>query len=151
GHQMNVNGIAFTRDGKTLVSAGYDATVRFWPLSESGAPQIVNLPTPLNGLAVAPDGEIAAAGADGHVRFVSPKGEITGDIEAANTPVISIAISDDGALVAAAGIRGSVAIIERASKKLVRTLVGPGLPVWSVTFFPGNHMILTGGTDRLVR
>ena len=33
---------------------------------------------------------------------------------------------------AAAGIRGSVAIIDRAARRLERTLVGPGLPVWSV-------------------
>src|SRR5436189_279422 len=57
----------------------------------------------------------------------------------------------DGALVAAAGIRGSVTVIERASGKLARTLVGPGLPVWSVAFLPDNRTMLTGGTDRMVR
>ena len=50
----------------------------------------------------------------------------------AQTPIIALAVSDDGTLVAAAGIRGSVAIIERKARKLARTLVGPGLPVWSV-------------------
>ena len=37
---------------------------------------------------------------------------------------------------AAAGIRGSVALIDRATRKLERTLVGPGLPVWSAAFLP---------------
>ena len=63
----------------------------------------------------------------------------------------SLAISHDGALVAAAGIRGSVAIIDRKQRKLLRTLVGPGLPVWSVAFFPDNRTLLTGGTDRVIR
>ena len=36
-----------------------------------------------------------------------------GEVQAAPTPVISLAVSRDGALVAAAGIRGSVAVIER--------------------------------------
>jgi cytochrome c len=53
--------------------------------------------------------------------------------------------------VAAAGIRGSVAVIEREQRKTLRTLVGPGLPVWSVAFFNDNKTLLTGGTDRLVR
>lgn len=66
-------------------------------------------------------------------------------------PIISVAVSPDGALVAAAGIRGSVGVIERKERKLVRTLVGPGLPVWSVAFFPDSRMLLTGGTDRMVR
>jgi cytochrome c len=30
-------------------------------------------------------------------------------------------------------------------------LVGPGLPVWSVAFFPDSRMLLTGGTDRMIR
>src|SRR2546427_6881246 len=34
---------------------------------------------------------------------------------------------------------------------LFRTLVGPGLPVWSVAFFPDNRTLLTGGTDRVIR
>ena len=72
-------------------------------------------------------------------------------MQASPTPVIALAISRDGALVAAAGIRGSVAVIERAERRLARTLVGPGLPVWSVAFLPDNRTLLTGGTDRLIR
>jgi cytochrome c len=76
---------------------------------------------------------------------------VLADIEASPTPVISLAISPDGQRIAAAGIRGSVAIIERASRKVLHTLVGPGLPVWSVTFFPDSKTVLTGGTDRMIR
>jgi cytochrome c len=72
-------------------------------------------------------------------------------MQASPTPVISLSVSRDGALVAAAGIRGSVAVIERKERKLARTLVGPGLPVWSVAFLPDSRTILTGGTDRTIR
>jgi cytochrome c len=54
-------------------------------------------------------------------------------------------------LVAAAGIRGSVAVIDRMARKLTHTLVGPGLPVWSVAFFPDSRTLLTGGADRMIR
>jgi cytochrome c len=151
GHSQNVNGVAFTADGKALVSAGYDATVRIWQLEGAGSPIIVTLPAALNAIAVAPDGEIAAAAADGRVFFVSINGEKRGEIAALESPIISLAVSPDGALVAAAGIRGSVAIIERKGRNVARTLVGPGLPVWSVAFFPDSKTLLTGGTDRLVR
>jgi cytochrome c len=151
GHSQNVNGVAFTSDGKNLVSAGYDATVRIWPLTGSGSPVIVTLPAALNAVALAPDGEIAAAAADGRVFLVGPGGEKRDEVSAMESPIISLAISPDGALVAAAGIRGSVAIIERKSRTIARTLVGPGLPVWSVAFFPDSKTLLTGGTDRLVR
>jgi hypothetical protein len=76
---------------------------------------------------------------------------VKGEVQASPTPIISVAVSADGTFVAAAGIRGSVAVIERTERKLARTLVGPGLPVWSVAFLPDNRTMLTGGTDRMVR
>lgn len=150
GHQQNVNGVAFTPDGKAVVTAGYDLTVRIWPLS-GGAPVTVTLPTPLNAVAVASDGEIVAGAADGRVFFVSPQGALGAELAASEAPIIAVAVSPDGALVAAAGIRGSVAIIERGNRRLARTLVGPGLPVWSAAFLPDSRTLVTGGTDRLVR
>jgi cytochrome c len=150
GHTQNVNGVAFTPDGRALVSAGYDFTLRIWPLA-GGAPTIVTLPTPLNAVAVAADGEIVTGGADGKIYFVSPSGELRGAAAAAETPIIAIALSRDGALIAAAGVRGSVAIIDRRTRTVVRTLVGPGLPVWSAAFLPDNRTLLTGGTDRMIR
>ena len=116
-HQQNVNGVAFTPDGKALVSAAYDLTLRIWPL-DGGAPTVVTLPTPLNSVAVARDGEIVAGGADGRVFFFSPSGEQRGEIDSGQTPIVAVAVSGDGALVAAAGIRGSVAIIDRATRKV---------------------------------
>jgi len=151
GHAQNVNGVAFTPDGRGLVTAGYDATLRIWPLAGPDAPVVTTLPTPLNTVAIAPDGEIVTAGADGKVYVLSGAGELKGEVEAGPTPVIAATISGDGKLVAAAGVRGSVAIIDRATRTLERTLVGPGLPVWSVAFFPDSRTLLTGGTDRMIR
>jgi cytochrome c len=150
GNSQNVNGVAFSPDGGELVSAGYDATLRIWRVSDGGV-SVHTLPTPLNTVAIAPDGEIVAAGADGKVYFLTPQGETRGELQASPTPIIALAISQDGALIAAAGIRGSVAVIERKARKLEQTLVGPGLPVWSVAFFPDNRTLLTGGTDRTIR
>jgi cytochrome c len=151
GHTQNVNGVAFASDGRTLISVSYDLSVRIWPLAGPPAPTVVTMPIPLNAVAVADDGEIAVGGADGKVYFLSGAGEPVSEVAAGPRPVISIAISPDGALLAAASIGGSVAVIDRKTRGLARTLVGPGLPVWSVAFLPDGRTLLTGGADNIIR
>jgi cytochrome c len=151
GHTQNVNGLAFAPGGRTLVSVSYDQSVRIWPLSGPPVPTVVAMPSPLNAVAVGGDGEIAAGGADGKLYFLTGDGTRAGEIAAGPRPVISIAISPDGALLAAAGIGGSVAVIDRKTRDLARTLVGPGFPVWSVAFLPDSRTLLTGGADNIIR
>jgi len=149
GHQGPVNGVAFLPGGG-LVTASYDATLRIWP-SDTGAPRIVTLPAPLNGVVVAPDGEIAVAAADGRLRLFGPDGEARGEVVVGETPLIALALSADGTTLAAGGLRGQVALVDRAARRIRATLVGPGLPVWSLAFLPDGRQILSGGADRLVR
>ena len=151
GHSQNVNGVAFTPDGRRRGQRRLRPDAAHLAASGDGSAIVRNLPTPLNAVAVAPDGEIVAGGADGKVYFLSAQGEIRDEVQASATPIIALAVSNDGMLVAAAGIRGSVAVIERKTRKIKHTLVGPGLPVWSVAFFPDSRTLLTGGADRMIR
>lgn len=149
GHKGPVNGVAFAPGG-AIVSSGYDATLRIWP-ADGGAAKVVTLPAPLNGLVVAADGEIAVAAADGRLRFFGPDGEMRGELAIGDTPLIALALSPDGASIAAGGLRGQVAVIDRRERRIRATLLGPGLPVWSLAFMPDGRQLLSGGADRLVR
>src|SRR5258708_5955866 len=151
GHSQNVNGGGFTAGGRGVVTAGYDATLRIWPLSGDDPPLIAVLPTSLNAVAIAPDGEIVTAGADGKIYALSVTGDRRSDIAAESAPIVAIALSGDGRRIAAAGIRGSITILDRAARRIERTLIGPGTPVWSVVFLPDNRTLLTGGADRVIR
>ena len=150
GHAQNVNGVAFSPNGRAVVTAGYDATLRIWPL-DGGAPDVITLPAPLNAVVVAPDGEIVSAGADGSVYLLSPAGERRGAVEAGPAPIIALAVSADGKRIAAAGIRGSLAVIDRAARRRERVLIGPGLPVWAAGFLPDNRTLVSGGADHMIR
>jgi cytochrome c len=151
GHSQNVNGIAFTPDGRAVVTAGYDATLRIWPLSGDDTPLIAALPTPLNAVAIAADGEIITAGADGKIYLLSATGDRRSDIAAEGAPVVAIALSGDGRRIAAASVRGSITVLDRVARRIERTLIGPGTPVWSVVFLPDNRTLLAGGADRMIR
>ncbi len=149
GHKGNVNGVAFGPEG-TIVSSGYDATVRVWRIGDA-SPLIATLDAPLNGIVVAPDGEIIVACADGKVRFLDGMLNLVGEAVASQTPVIALALSRDGAKVAAGGVRGNAVILDRASRSVATELVGPGQPVWSLAFMPDGKYVLSGGGDRVIR
>ncbi len=127
-----MSAVAFGPAGQ-IVSSGHDATLRLWPADE-GPALIQTFEAGANALAVAPDGEIIAAGADGKLRFLAPDGALRDTLEIAPTPLVALALSRDGALIAAGGLRGQVPLVERAGRKVRATLVGPGLPVWSLAF-----------------
>jgi cytochrome c len=151
GHRQNVNGVAFTRDGSAVVSVGYDATMRVWPLLGRGSPVVADLSSPLNAVVVAPGGEIAVAGADGKISFLSARGVRLTTVDASPTPIVALTISRDGARIAAVSSGGPVKIVDRKSRSVAGTLVGPGLPVWSAAFLPDGRIILTGGADGTIR
>lgn len=152
GHQQNVNGVAFAPDGRTLITCGYDLTLRLWPLGGgTPTPKVVTLPTPLNAVAAMPDGRVITAGATGKVYFLSRLGEPEAEVEAAEAPIIALAVSADGTLGAATSVKGAVAIMDLRAHKILHALVGPGLPAWSAAFLPDGRILLTGGTDRVIR
>jgi cytochrome c len=149
GHKQAVNGVAFI-DAKTFVSVSDDMTLQIWPLF-GGVPLTVTLPTELNAVAVSSHALIIVGGASGHVFCFTRDGERTARITTDGGPITSVAPSPDGNLVAAATMRGSVAIMEPQTRKLARTLSAPGLPVWSTAFLPDSRMLLTGGIDHKIR
>jgi cytochrome c len=137
-------------DNRAFVSAGYDATVLIWSL-DGGNDITTTLPAPLNAVAVLSDDKSSPVAPDGKLFFIARNGEVRAEIQTMDAPIISLAVSPNHTLIAAASVRGSVAIIDSTTGKLLRTLVGPVLPVWSVAFSPDSPTLLTGGTDRIIR
>lgn len=147
GHQGPVNVARFLDDG-SVVTGGQDGTLRFW--RDGQQINLIQFPTGITALTVLPDGTLVMGGGDGIVRFIA-QGKTNGEIKTGDLPVIALAASSDGATIAAAQIRGAVSLIDTKTMAVRATLVGPGLPVWSLAIMPDNKILMTGGGDRLIR
>jgi WD40 repeat protein len=104
-HGAFVSSLAFTRDGKTLISASGDRLIRLWdPATGKERRRLVGHTDAVLSLALAPGGKRLASGsADGTVRFWDlAAGKETRLIQGHRRDVTSLTFSPDGTQFASA-------------------------------------------------
>src|SRR5262249_15953544 len=68
GHNIAVNEICFSKDGRKVISAGSDQTVRIWDGATGALQRTINVGSVVYAVAVSPDGNRIASGSfDGRV------------------------------------------------------------------------------------
>jgi WD40 repeat protein len=94
GHGLNLNGAAFSPDGRTLATSANDSTVRLWNVDTGQEMLKLTLPRGINQVAFSPDGRTLAVGlwwlegarTEGEARFFrAPSLEEIAAIEAKET------------------------------------------------------------------
>jgi cytochrome c len=146
-HGAPVNAAAFLPDGR-LATAAQDLTIRVWAADGrlAGSTQVA---APISALSVAGD-RVAAAGADGAVRFFDAALAPLGAAQTEGGALVGLAASADGARVAASSVTGLVTLIDARAMTVERAIAEVG-PVWSVAFADDGATLLAGGGDRVVR
>lgn len=126
GHDSWVGDLAFTPDGETLVTAGYDDTLAWWPAAAEKpepARKVKAHEGWIRAIAASPDGQLlASAGNDRAVRLWKlADGSPVRVLEGHESHVYSVLFHPSGEFVLSGDLRGAVHQWEAATGKRVRT------------------------------
>ena len=157
GHNDSVNGVAFSPDGKRLVSSSQDGSIRLWDTATHqpiGAPLSLGQLTP-SSLAFSPDGKILAVGLSNATVQLWEMASVPtpGAVLAGHTSrVSSVAFSPDGALLAAGSDDTTILLWNVASGQPAgQPLIGHTKGVNGVAFSPDGTRLASSGLDESVR
>jgi WD40 repeat protein/CHAT domain-containing protein/tetratricopeptide (TPR) repeat protein len=158
GHTAVCWRLAFTRDGKRLLTAGFDKTARIWDAA-TGKEQLVlaGHAEPVMAVAVAADGKTAATGSyDKAVRLFDlggapAKQPLRFTLRGHSSEIGAVAVSPDGKLILTGSADQTARLWEAETGKLKFELKGHAGPVLGVAFAPDGRSVATASNDKSAR
>ena len=148
GHELHITGVAFSADGKYIVTSSGDNSARVWSPDGKQICELRGHTKPVSHAEFSPDGRfVVTAAADNTARlWDSLNGESITELRGHSLPVNTATFSPDGKVIITASDDRTVRLWTLDKKNEV-VLRGHSGPVNSVAFSPDGKYIVTAGAD----
>ena len=153
-HTLGVTSCAFSPDGRSLLSASYDKTLRLWEAATcSPLREFVGHVDTVTSCAFSPDGRsVLSASEDNTLRlWETATGMLLREFVGHADAVMSCAFSPDGRSVLSASRDDTLRLWETANGMLLRKFVGHADTVMSCAFSPDGRSVLSASHDNTLR
>ena len=162
GHTDLVNAVVFAPDGRSVVSASRDRTIKVWDIDGGREMRtLIGHDDWVNALAVSPDGAMIASGSgrqtipaptrkDNTIRlWDSSTGNEVRKLDGHEGPISALDFSPDGSRIASASWDKTIRVWNVANGEEVLTIAGYEHAVSCLVFLPDGGRIVAGSLGRI--
>lgn len=156
GHRGDVWALAFTSDGKSIISAGADSSIYKWDIGTQTASLITKTKSHIKAIALGPNDSFIIGGTEsGKLIKFTMDGESPEEIidEDPQNPIYAVAVSHSGGVIASGDLSGTVHLYDAHSseKTKIQSLSGHDARINDLKFSPNDKRLASASYDGRIQ